>query len=59
MVDLTHPGDYENSIKKRFNIRGVPTIILIDGTGTEIEELRVTGFIVPEEFASRLERIAH
>lgn len=57
-VDLTRQGDYENEIKKRFNIRGLPTIIFIDGAGMEIEELRVTGFIVPEEFASRLERIA-
>ena len=55
-VDLTRQGDYENGIKKRFNIRGVPTIIFIDGT--EVEELRVTGFLGPEEFISRLERIA-
>ena len=56
-VDLTRPGEFENEIKKRFNIRGVPTIIFIDGAGVEIEEIRVTGFIPPEEFSSRLERI--
>jgi thiol:disulfide interchange protein DsbD len=57
-VDLTRPGDYENAIKKRFNIRGVPTIIFIGGSGEEIGELRITGFVMPEELVSRLERIA-
>ena len=57
-IDLTRSGDYENEIKKRFNIRGVPTIIFIDSKGKEIEELRVTGFVMPAEFTSRLERIA-
>jgi thiol:disulfide interchange protein DsbD len=57
-VDLTRPGEFEKELKKRFNIRGVPTIIFIDGSGREIEEIRVTGFVMPEEFVSRLERIA-
>jgi len=57
-VDLTSPGEFENGIKKRFNIKGVPTIIFIGGSGEEIAELRITGFVEPDEFVSRLDRIA-
>jgi thiol:disulfide interchange protein DsbD len=56
-IDLTVPGNLESEVKKRFTIRGVPTIIFIDGSGKEIEELRVTGFVGPDEIARRLERL--
>jgi thiol:disulfide interchange protein DsbD len=56
-VDLTRSGEREKSIKKHFNIRGVPTIIFIDGTGVEITDDRITGFVGPEEIRRRLERL--
>ncbi len=56
-VDLTAIGKNESEIKKRFNVRGVPTIIFIDGSGKERTELRVTGFVDAEEFAKRLKSL--
>lgn len=56
-VDLTRPGERESAIKKNYDIRGVPTIIFIDGSGSELKDLRVTGFVGPEDFARRLERL--
>jgi thiol:disulfide interchange protein DsbD len=56
-VDLTAIGKNETAIKKRFNIRGVPTIIFIDGSGEERSELRVTGFVDADEFSKRLKSL--
>ena len=56
-VDLTAIGENEAAIKKRFNIRGVPTIIFIDGSGEERSELRVTGFVDSNEFTKRLKSL--
>ncbi|HEM46703.1 MAG TPA: DUF255 domain-containing protein [Alphaproteobacteria bacterium] len=57
-VDLTRPGETEQALKKRFGVRGVPTIIFIDGAGEEVRELRVTGLVEAAEFRRRLETIA-
>jgi thiol:disulfide interchange protein DsbD len=56
-VDLTAIGKNETAIKKRFNVRGVPTIIFIDGSGEERSELRVTGFVKADEFTKRLKSL--
>ena len=53
-VDLTAIGENETAIKKRFDVRGVPTIVFIDGSGEERIELRVTGFVDADEFTKRL-----
>jgi thiol:disulfide interchange protein DsbD len=57
-VDLTKSGAAENKIKNDYNVRGVPAIIFIDRTGTELKALRVTGFIEEPEFRKRLEALA-
>jgi len=46
-VDLTK-GDRE--IESRFKIQGLPVVAFIDKNGKEREDLRVTGFLNPEEF---------
>jgi thioredoxin:protein disulfide reductase len=33
-----------------FKVYGVPTVIFLDETGREVEEMRVSGFISPKEF---------
>jgi thiol:disulfide interchange protein DsbD len=43
--------------KRRFGIRGVPTIIFLDPVGRERADLRLEGFENPAAFLSRMKRI--
>ncbi len=53
-VDLTK----ENSaITDKFDIKGLPVVIFMNSDGKEIKELRVTGFLKPEEFMKKLNSI--
>ena len=52
VIDLTTLEPEEKTAKERFNIKGVPTVILYDTAGAETK--RFTGFIPPEEFLSIL-----
>jgi thiol:disulfide interchange protein DsbD len=57
-VDLTHFDSPESeSIRRQFNIAGVPTIVFLDATGREVESARVVGYLPPDEFLTRLERV--
>lgn len=51
-VDLTK-GDKE--IESNYKIQGLPVVAFIDKNGKEIEELRVTGFVKPEDFIKIME----
>jgi thiol:disulfide interchange protein DsbD len=57
-VDLTKSGAAGKKTKNEYGVRGLPTIIFINGSGTEIKELRVQGFIGASEFRKRLEGLA-
>jgi thiol:disulfide interchange protein DsbD len=52
-VDLTK-GDKE--IEGKFKILGLPVVAFLDKNGKEIESLRVTGFLKPEEFVKVMEK---
>jgi thiol:disulfide interchange protein len=52
-VDLTK-GDKE--IESKFKIQGLPVVAFIDKNGKEREDLRVTGFLKPEEFIKVMEK---
>lgn len=56
-ADLTQ-GDDEKSkeLVKRYGIIGVPTIVFIDAKGSEIRELRLTGFEKPDAFLARMKK---
>jgi thiol:disulfide interchange protein DsbD len=47
-VDLTGSGEVEKAIRSEYGIRGVPTIIFFDKSGTESTGTRITGFVGPE-----------
>ncbi len=36
----------------RYHIRGVPTLIILDGSGQEVD--RIAGFLEPEKFVIRI-----
>ena len=56
-VDLTHFDSPESeTLRKKYNISGVPTVVFIRMDGTEATESRITGFIPPKEFITKLKQ---
>lgn len=56
-VDLTHFDSPESeTIRKKFNISGVPTVVFLRGDGTEATESRIIGFVPPKEFLTKLKQ---
>ncbi|MBI3324945.1 MAG: thioredoxin family protein [Candidatus Omnitrophica bacterium] len=54
-IDATRDVPQEaQALLDRYGIYGVPTVLLFDAAGREREELRVTGFVNPEELVKRL-----
>jgi thiol:disulfide interchange protein DsbD len=55
-ADLTESGSPAvKAIKEQFGVLGVPTVIFLAPDGTEMEDLRFTGLIKPEDFLARME----
>jgi thiol:disulfide interchange protein DsbD len=52
-VDLTK-GDKD--IEGKFKIQGLPVVSFIDKNGKEMEDLRITGFLKPDEFVKVMEK---
>ncbi|HMS66270.1 MAG TPA: cytochrome c biogenesis protein CcdA [Ignavibacteria bacterium] len=50
-IDLTKENE---SITNKYNIKGLPVVIFMNSKGEEIKELRVTGFLKPEEFKNKI-----
>jgi thiol:disulfide interchange protein DsbD len=54
-ADLTRSSSAEvKKLREQYRIRGVPTVVFIDSTGTERTDLRVVEFIDKDEFLRRL-----
>jgi thiol:disulfide interchange protein DsbD len=49
-VDMTKNDDTNEQLRKRFNVIGMPTVLIIDSKGNEIK--RLTGFVNADEFLS-------
>ncbi len=54
LTDLKSPES--EMLRRKYNILGVPTVILVDPQGRERESARVVGFIPPKDFVDRLKR---
>ncbi len=55
-VDMTQTLSQENEkIRNKFNIVGMPTVLIIDSKGNESE--RLTGFVNAEEFLKKLQNV--
>ena len=52
-IDLTKEN---KEITDKYNILGLPVVAFIDKSGKEKEELRITGFLKPEEFIKTMEK---
>ncbi|MEO8447414.1 MAG: protein-disulfide reductase DsbD [bacterium] len=53
-IDLTKENE---SITDKYNIKGLPVVIFMNSKGEEYKDLRVTGFLKPEEFKKKINSI--
>jgi thiol:disulfide interchange protein DsbD len=57
-LDVTRGVPEEGErLLERYRVFGAPTVLFFDRTGRERSELRLTGFVRPDEFLNRLRRI--
>ncbi|HET8946084.1 MAG TPA: cytochrome c biogenesis protein CcdA, partial [Candidatus Polarisedimenticolia bacterium] len=57
-ADLTNEESTEvQSLRERYDVYGVPTVVMIDSTGADRKDLRLTGFEPPPAFLKRLEQV--
>lgn len=54
-VDMTKNNETNESLRKRFNVIGMPTVLIIDSKGDEIK--RLTGFVNADEFLSLIDKV--
>ncbi len=58
-VDLTSSSDpVSQRLKNRFSVKGVPTLIFLQGDGTEALGLREVGFIEKDAFLEKMTTVA-
>lgn len=54
-IDLTDTASSKSrEVMKRFNVLGLPTILLFDNTGKELTANRITGFLGAEKFITHI-----
>jgi thiol:disulfide interchange protein DsbD len=54
-VDLTQSGNpLHQALLKQYEIKGVPTIVVLDRQGTERKDLRLVDYMPPDQFLKRL-----
>ncbi len=57
-VDLTRFDSPESeSLRKQFDIAGVPTIVFLDHNGTEAISARVVGYVPPDKFLEKMQNV--
>jgi thiol:disulfide interchange protein DsbD len=59
-VDLTRKGDPLNErLLRQYEVRGVPTVVFLDGNGRERRDLRVVDFVPPAQFIKHIAVISN
>lgn len=53
-VDMTKMTQENEDLRKKFNVVGMPTVLIIDSNGKEV--MRITGFVNADEFLSYIKR---
>ena len=54
-VDMTQNDETNEQLRKRFNVIGMPTVLIVDSKGNEIK--RLTGFVNADEFLTYIKNI--
>ncbi|GAB4283463.1 MAG: protein-disulfide reductase DsbD [Candidatus Rifleibacteriota bacterium] len=56
-IDATNPTEEVNQILQRFAVVGLPTLVLLNKDGKEIEQLRMVGNITPDQLKYNLRQV--
>ena len=57
-VDLTKAGNRLNErLLREYDVKGVPTIVFLDGDGKEKRDLRLVDYLPPDQFLARMAEI--
>ena len=57
-VDLTRRGNlYTERLLRKFEVKGVPTVVFIDRQGQERRDLRLVDYLPPDLFLIRMAEI--
>ena len=56
-VDLTRKSPIHEKLVKRFEIRGVPTIVFLTREGEEARDLRIESYVGPDALADKIRRL--
>lgn len=57
MVDLTKRRDWQEGLRKRYQVRGVPTVVFINKRGIEEKRLRIESYAGQDEILSRMKQL--
>ena len=57
-VDLTRRHPDQELLLRRYQIRGVPTILFLDSQGTEAKKLRIESYVTKNEVLDRMKQAA-
>jgi thiol:disulfide interchange protein DsbD len=56
-IDLTSDDNPEyQKLLQDYNVKGVPTVVFLDGNGQERHDLRLVEFMKPNEFIVRMQK---
>ena len=54
-MDLTRKGDPQHArLLQQYKVKGVPTVVFLDGQGREITGLRLVDYLPPDRFLLRM-----
>jgi len=54
-VDLTRKGNHDSDrLLKKYDVKGVPTVVFLDRQGKERRDLRLVDFLPPDQFLIRM-----
>ncbi|EKD81561.1 MAG: thiol:disulfide interchange protein, partial [uncultured bacterium] len=56
-IDATSPDDEVSAILKQYGIIGLPTLLFIGKDGVEIQNLRVVGYISPDQLEKKIRSV--
>jgi thioredoxin:protein disulfide reductase len=58
-VDVTQAGDaLKERLLKQYEVKGVPTVVFLDKTGREREDLRLVDYLPSDQFVERMNKLA-